>query len=66
MKLKEWILKQDFKASDLAKILKISKGHMSLIVNEKILPKKELLETIVLLTNKQVQPNDFYNLGGKQ
>lgn len=62
MKLKEWIIKRNLKFSNIAKILNISKGHFSLICNNKVMPRKKLINAIISYTNNEVTLKDFYNI----
>lgn len=60
MKLCVWIYKNKKTMTDFAKELNISKGHLSLLMNGKIIPRKNLMNKIYELTNKNVKPEDFY------
>ncbi len=61
MKIKQYLKLKGISLAEASKILGTSKGHLSLIINEKILPKKDFLIKIVNFTKKKVQPNDFYD-----
>ena len=62
MKIKQYLKTKRISLTEASQILGTSKGHLSLIVNEKVLPKKDLVIKIAKFTKKKVQPNDFYDL----
>lgn len=60
MKLIEFLKKKKIKNMEFAKMLNIGNGHMSLIANGKIIPRKPLIQKIMELTNNKVTLKDFY------
>ncbi len=59
-KLKEWLLKNKIKQNKFAEIIGISKGMISLIVNNLAKPSLQTSLKIQQATNNEVQPIDFY------
>ena len=60
MKLVDYLRKKRIKNIEFANLLNINKGHLSLIVNKKIIPRKPLIQKIMELTNNKVTLKDFY------
>lgn len=59
MKLKEWRNKKGWSQEDLAKSLNTTQESISYWENEEIMPRKEILKSIIELTNGKVTANDF-------
>lgn len=59
-KLKIWLLKNKIKQNNFAEIIGISKGMISLIVNNLARPSLRTSLKIQQATNNEVQPIDFY------
>lgn len=62
MKLDEWLKKYKLSRKYFCKKLNISKGYLSLIINNKALPSKIIQKKIYIYTNMKIQPNDFFDL----
>lgn len=62
MKLKEWRLKKGKTQKELAEILGANQGMVQKWENNIVKPTNEFMLKIVNLTNKEVQPNDFYEV----
>lgn len=69
MTLFEWKIKNKYTWSGLACTLGVSDGNivrrwcLPLDDDSRKIPRKEMMRKIYKLTNGQVQPNDFYDLG---
>lgn len=59
-KLKKWLLKNKIKQNNFAETIGISKGMISLIVNNLARPSLRTSLRIQKATNNDVQPIDFY------
>lgn len=59
-KLKKWLLKNKIKQNNFAETIGISKGMISLIVNNLARPSLKTSLRIQKATNNEVQPIDFY------
>lgn len=60
MKLKQWRLSKNKTQDELAKELGANQGMVQKWENEVVRPSAEFMLKIMELTNKEVQPNDFY------
>lgn len=60
MKLKQWRLSKNKTQDELAKELGANQGMVQKWENEVVRPSAEFMVKIMELTNKEVQPNDFY------
>ena len=60
MNLKTFKIVNKLNNIELAKSLKISTVHLSLIMNDRRKPSINLLKRIMKTTRNQVQPNDFF------
>lgn len=62
MKLKEWRLSKGKTQKELAEILGANQGMVQKWENNIVKPTNEFMLKIVNLTDKEVQPNDFYEV----
>lgn len=59
MKLREWRIKKGWSQEDLAKGLKTTQESVSYWETGSIMPRREILQDIMELTNGKVTANDF-------
>lgn len=65
MKLESWMILKELKASELARLLRISQAHIHKYLYEKSIPKPEVMKRIFVITLGSVTANDFYELSSE-
>jgi len=65
-KIKNWLVDNDLKQCDFAKMSGISDSHLSLILQGITVPSYKTIESIVKATRYEISPNDIFEYEEKK
>ena len=62
MKFSEYLSKNNIKQEEAAKALEVSQPTVSRWLQGDFIPERDAMQRIIIYTNGEVKPNDFYDV----